>query len=145
VVTAQVGNVSQLHAGVLLAEDAIPSTLCGRPRFVLDEFGPGGRRELSYQIGSDTRGKFTIGPLRVRVADAFGLVETNRPLKVASTLLVAPRIVPLPRAAAPGSRLGEGDGSIRMISADARPRLPRLTDSRHRRCLRPHPAQELIR
>jgi uncharacterized protein (DUF58 family) len=103
---------------------------------VLDDVGPGGRRELSYQIRSDTRGKFTVGPIRIRVADVFGLVETSRPLKVTSTLLVTPRIVPLPRAATSGSRSGEGDGGIRTTSAmgedDAAPRTYRDGDSLRR-------------
>jgi uncharacterized protein (DUF58 family) len=136
VVTARVENVSRLRTGVLLAEDVIPSALGSRPQFVLGGIGPGSRRELSYQIRSDTRGKFTIGPLRIRVVDAFGLVETSRPLKVTSTLLVTPRVVPLPRAAAPGSRPGEDDGRIRTISAmgedDAAPRVYRDGDSLRR-------------
>jgi len=93
---------------------------------VLDEIEPGGSRELSYQIHSDTRGKFTIGPLRVRVTDAFGLVEISRSARTTSTLVVTPKIIALPRAAAPSSWLGEGDGGMRTISAtgedDAAPR-----------------------
>jgi uncharacterized protein (DUF58 family) len=125
-VTARVENVSRLRTGVLLAEDVTPYSLGSRPRFVLDEIEPGGNRELSYQIRSDTRGKFTIGPLRVRVADAFGLVEISRSFSTTSTLVVTPRIFPLPRAAAASSWLGEGDGGMRTISAvgedDAAPR-----------------------
>jgi uncharacterized protein (DUF58 family) len=127
VVTARVENVSRLRTGVLLAEDVTPYSLGSRPRFVLDEIEPGGHRELNYQIHPDTRGKFTIGPLRVRVADAFGLVEISRSFSTTSTLVVTPRIVPLPRATASSSWLGEGDGGMRTISAigedDAAPRL----------------------
>jgi uncharacterized protein (DUF58 family) len=126
VVTARLENVTRLRTSVLLAEDVTPYRLGSRPRFVLDEIEPGGNRELSYQIQSDTRGKFTIGPLRVRVADAFGLVEISRSFKTTSTLVVTPKIVPLPRAAAPSSWLGEGEGGMRTISAigedDAAPR-----------------------
>src|SRR6516162_875302 len=125
-VTARVENVSRLRTGVLLAEDITPYPLGSRPRFVLDEIEPGGHRELSYQIRSDSRGKFTIGPLRVRVADTFGLVEISRSFSTTSTLVVTPKIYPLPRAAAPSSWLGEGDGGMRTISAigedDAAPR-----------------------
>ena len=125
-VTARVENVSRLRTGVLLAEDVTPYTLGSRPRFVLDEIEPGGHRELSYQIRSDSRGKFTIGPLRVRVADAFGLVEISRSFSTSSTLVVTPRIFPLPRVTAQSSWLGEGDGGMRTISAigedDAAPR-----------------------
>ncbi|MFY9929137.1 MAG: DUF58 domain-containing protein, partial [Streptosporangiaceae bacterium] len=87
-VTARVENVSRLRTSVLLAEDVIPYMLGSRPRFVLDEIEPGGNRELTYEIQSDTRGKFTIGPLRVRVADTFGLVEISRSFSTTSTLVV---------------------------------------------------------
>jgi len=127
VVTARVENISRLRTGVLLAEDVTPYSLGSRHRFVLDEIEPGGHRELNYQIHPDTRGKFTIGPLRVRVADAFGLVEISRSFSATSTLVVTPRIFPLPRVTAASSWLGEGDGGMRTISAigedDAAPRL----------------------
>jgi uncharacterized protein (DUF58 family) len=136
VVTARVENVSRLRTGVLLAEDVTPYSLGSRPRFVLDEIEAGGHREISYQIRSDTRGKFTIGPLRVRVADAFGLVEISRAFSTTSTLVVTPRIFALPRATAPSSWLGEGDGGMRTISAvgedDAAPRPYRDGDGLRR-------------
>lgn len=135
-VTARVENVSRLRTGVLLAEDITPYTLGSRPRFVLDEIEPGGHRELSYQIRSDTRGKFTIGPLRVRVADAFGLVEISRSFSTTSTLVVTPKIFPLPPSTAQSSWLGEGDGGMRTISAigedDAAPRQYQDGDGLHR-------------
>jgi uncharacterized protein (DUF58 family) len=125
-VAVRVENVSRRRTAVLLAEDASPFALGRRPRFVLDEIEPGGSRELGYQVLPDTRGKFVIGPLRVRVADAFGLVEINRSFSTTSTLVVTPRIYPLPRASASSSWLGEGDGGMRTISAigedDAAPR-----------------------
>ena len=135
-VTARVENVSRLRTGVLLAEDIAPYTLGSRPRFVLDEIEPGGHRELNYQIRPDTRGRFTIGPLRVRVADAFGLVEISRSFSTTSTLVVTPRIFSLPRVTAQSSWLGEGDGGMRTISAigedDAAPRVYQDGDSLHR-------------
>jgi uncharacterized protein (DUF58 family) len=125
-VSVRLENVARLRTGVLLAEDTAPYALGTRPRFVLDEIEPGGHREFGYQLRSETRGKFTIGPLRVRVADTFGLVEINRSFSTTSTLVVTPKIVTLPRAAVPTSWLGEGDGGMRTISAtgedDAAPR-----------------------
>jgi uncharacterized protein (DUF58 family) len=135
-VTARVENVSRLRTGVLLAEDVTPYALADRPRFVLDEIEPGGHRELRYQIRSDSRGKFTVGPLRVRVADAFGLVEISRSFSTTSTLVVTPRIFELPRVTAQSSWLGEGDGGMRTISAigedDAAPRQYQDGDGLHR-------------
>src|ERR1700684_918383 len=136
VVTVRVENVSRLRTGVLLPEDVTPYSLGSRPRFVLDEIEPGGTRELSYQIRPDTRGKFTIGPLRGGGAGACGLVEISRSFSTTSTLVVTPRIYPLPRATAPSSWLGEGDGGMRTISAvgedDAAPRPYQDGDSLHR-------------
>jgi uncharacterized protein (DUF58 family) len=126
-VTARLENISRRRTAVLLAEDVIPHPLGRRPRFVLDEIEPGGSRDLSYQIRSEIRGRLTIGPLRVRVADAFGLVEITRSFSTTSTLVVTPKIYPLPRASASSSWLGEGDGGMRTISMigedDAAPRV----------------------
>jgi uncharacterized protein (DUF58 family) len=136
VVTTRLENVSRLRTAVLLAEDVTPYSLGSRPRFVLDEIEPGGHRELSYQLRSEARGRYTIGPLRIRVADAFGLVEITKSFSTTSTLVVTPRIYELPRAAAPSSWLGEGDGGMRTISAigedDAAPRAYQDGDGLHR-------------
>jgi uncharacterized protein (DUF58 family) len=125
-VAVRLENVARLRTGVLLAEDTAPYALGTRPRFVLDEIEPGGHREFNYTLRSETRGRFTIGPLRVRVADMFGLVEINRSFSTTSMLVVTPKIVALPRAAVPTTWLGEGDGGMRTISAtgedDAAPR-----------------------
>ena len=135
-VTARVGNVSRLRTGVLLAEDVIPDALGARPRFVLDEIEPGEHRELSYQIRPAARGKFTVGPLRIRVADGFGLVEITRSFGATSTLVVTPTIFSLrgpPRRAAGRARATAGCGPSRPIGEDdAAPRAYRDGDSLHR-------------
>jgi uncharacterized protein (DUF58 family) len=138
-VTARVENVSRLRTGALLVEDVTPDplrVLGSGPRFVLDEIEPGGHRELSYQIRPEARGKFAVGPLRIRVADAFGLVKATKSFHSTSTLVVTPKIVALPRAAAAARWLGEGDGGMRTISAvgedDAAPRPYQDGDSLHR-------------
>jgi uncharacterized protein (DUF58 family) len=110
-VTTTVENLSRLRAGALVAEDPIPYPLGGSPRFALDAIEPDGHRELTYQIRSDTRGRFTIGPLRARVVDAFGLVQIPQALGISSTLVVTPRIFSLPRTATSSARLGEGGGA----------------------------------
>jgi uncharacterized protein (DUF58 family) len=108
VVTARVDNFSQLRTEVLVAEEVIPAALGRGPRFALDPVDPGGHRELTYQIPSPARGKFTVGPLRIRVTDAFGLVKISRSLAAESTLVVTPAIAPLPRAMSAGSWPSEG-------------------------------------
>jgi uncharacterized protein (DUF58 family) len=112
----RLANVSRLRTGLLLAEDSLPYVLGSKPRFVLDGIGGGGAREFRYQLRSDTRGKYAIGPLRVRVADTFGLVEINRAFASTSTLTVTPRIIALARPPMAGNWLG-GDDGRRSIAA----------------------------
>jgi uncharacterized protein (DUF58 family) len=140
-VTLRLTNVSRLRTGLLLAEDALPYGLAGgwgnsRPRFLLDRIEANGTRDYTYQVRSDSRGKYTLGPLQVRVADAFGLVEIGRSFAATSTLTVTPRIVPLDRPALAGNWPGEGDRGRRTISAsgedDVAPRAYREGDSLHR-------------
>jgi uncharacterized protein (DUF58 family) len=134
-VTTRVENATRLRARALVAEDPIPYPLGGGPRFALDAIEPEGQRELTYQIRSDTRGKFTIGPLRARVVDAFGLVQIPWAFGTSSTLVVTPRIFPLPRTAAASSWPGEGGGGAPANSANgedyAAPRQYQDGDGRH--------------
>ena len=110
-------NVSRLPTGLLLAEDTVPYALGTRPRYVLNGIERGGTRELSYPLRSDLRGKFEIGPLEIRIADAFGLVELGRSFSSRTAFVVTPKVVPLPRAVVSGSWLGDGDGRARTASA----------------------------
>jgi uncharacterized protein (DUF58 family) len=110
-------NVSRLPTGLLLAEDTVPYVLGTRPRYVLNGIERGGTRELSYPLRSDVRGKFEIGPLEIRIADSFGLVELGRSFSSCTTLVVTPKVVPLPRAVVTGSWVGDGDGRARTAAA----------------------------
>jgi uncharacterized protein (DUF58 family) len=116
-VTIQLDNVTRLPTGLLLAEDTIPYALGTRPRFVLDRIEAGGSRRISYRLQSDRRGKYVIGPLYVRVADAFGLVRLGRLVAQPGTLVVTPAITVLPWAAFGGTWLS--DGGTRASSAAA--------------------------
>jgi uncharacterized protein (DUF58 family) len=110
-------NVSRLPTGLLLAEDAVPYALGTRPRYVINGIERAGARELSYPLRSDVRGKFVVGPLEIRIADAFGLVELGRSFSSSTTFVVTPKVVPLPRSVVAGSWLGDGDGRTRSTAA----------------------------
>ena len=116
-VAIQLDNVSRLPTGLLLAEDAVPYSIGSRPRFILDRIEPGGSRRLSYPIQPDHRGKFAIGPLHVRVADAFGLAKVGSTAAPPCTLVVTPPVTSLPRTALAGSWLGEGDARASTAAA----------------------------
>jgi uncharacterized protein (DUF58 family) len=129
-------NVSRLPTGLLLAEDTVPYALGTRPRYVLNGIERGGSRELTYPLRSDLRGKFVVGPLEIRIADAFGLVELGRSFSSSTTFVVTPKVVPLPRAVVSGSWLGDGDGRARAMAAagedDVVPRVYRDGDELRR-------------
>ena len=115
-VTLRVENVSRVPTGLLMAEDTVPYALGSRPRYVLDKIERGGVRELTYQLRSDLRGKFEIGPLQLRLADTFGLIELSRSLIGRTTFVVTPRVVPLARTVISRTWAGEGDGRARLTS-----------------------------
>ena len=137
---AQVGivlqNVSRLPTGILLVEDQVPYTLGDRARFVVDRIEAGGGREMVYRIRADVRGRYQVGPLLVRLADPFGLVELARSFTTSSRLTVTPPIVPLPHGRLTGSWTGGGDSRARTISTagedDVAPREYRHGDDLRR-------------
>jgi len=116
-VSIQLDNVSRLPTGLLLAEDTVPYSIGSRPRFILDRIEPGGTRRLSYPIQPDHRGKFAIGPLHVRVADAFGLAKVGSTAAPPVTLVVTPAVTTLPHTSLAGSWLGEGDARASTAAA----------------------------
>jgi uncharacterized protein (DUF58 family) len=116
-VSIRLDNVSRLPTGLLLTEDTVPYSIGARPRFILDRIEPGGTRQLSYPIQPDHRGKFSIGPLNVRVADAFGLAKVGSMAAPPVTLVVTPPVTALPRTALAGSWLGDGDARASTAAA----------------------------
>lgn len=115
-VTLRLENVSRVPTGLLLAEDAVPYALGSRPRYVLDKIERHGIRQLTYSLRSDLRGKFEIGPVQLRVADSFGLVELERAASGRTTFVVTPRVVPLSRTVISRTWAGEGEGRSRLTS-----------------------------
>jgi len=109
-------NEGRAPTGVLLLEEHLPYVLGNRPRFVLEGIGHGWRRHVSYQVRSDVRGRFEIGPMTVRVSDPFGLVELGRSFRTTVPLIVTPRTVPLPAIPLSGAWTGSGDNRPRAFA-----------------------------
>ncbi len=109
-------NEGRTPSGVLLLEDQVPYVLGTRPRFVLEGIGHGWRRHVTYQVRSDVRGQFEIGPMSVRVSDPFGLVELGRAFRTTVPLTVTPRTVPLPQIPLGGAWTGSGDNRPRAFA-----------------------------
>ncbi|WP_030765888.1 DUF58 domain-containing protein [Streptomyces sp. NRRL F-2664] len=115
-VQLRMDNVSRLPTGLLMLQDRVPYVLGPRPRFVLDRVEPGGRREVSYRVRSDLRGRYPLGPLQLRLTDPFGLVELTRSFSTYDTLTVIPRTEPLAPVRLTGESNGYGDGSRRSLA-----------------------------
>ncbi|WP_205474638.1 DUF58 domain-containing protein [Nocardioides sp. SYSU D00038] len=115
-VTLSLVNEGRTPSGVLLLEDQVPYVLGTRPRFVLEGIGYGWRKEVSYQVRSDVRGRFEIGPMAVRVNDPFGLVELGRAFRTTTPLVVTPRTVRLSSIPLGGAWTGSGDNRPRAFA-----------------------------
>ncbi|MBA4860133.1 DUF58 domain-containing protein [Streptomyces sp. PSKA54] len=109
-------NVSRLPTGLLMLQDRVPYVLGPRPRFVLDRVEAGGRREVSYRVRSDLRGRYPLGPLQLRLTDPFGMCELTRSFSTYDTLTVIPRVEPLPPVKLTGEARGYGDGRQRALA-----------------------------
>ncbi|MGW6396918.1 DUF58 domain-containing protein [Streptomyces sp. NPDC055134] len=109
-------NVSRLPTGLLMLQDRVPYVLGPRPRFVLDRVEAGGRREVSYRVRSDLRGRYPLGPLQLRLTDPFGLCELSRSFSTYDTLTVIPRVETLPAVRLTGEAKGYGDGRNRSLA-----------------------------
>lgn len=109
-------NAGRTPSGVLMLEDQVPYVLGTRPRFVLQGIGHGWRRDVGYQVRSDVRGQFEIGPMTVRISDPFGLVELGRSFRTTVPITVVPRTVPLPQIPLGGAWTGSGDNRPRAFA-----------------------------
>ncbi len=129
-------NVSRLPTGLLMLQDHVPYVLGPRPRFVLDRVEAGGRREVSYRVRSDLRGRYPLGPLQLRLSDPFGMCELTRSFSAFDTLTVIPRTESLPPVRLAGEASGYGDGRQRSLALagddDIIPRAYRYGDDLRR-------------
>jgi uncharacterized protein (DUF58 family) len=74
-------------------------------------------REVSYPVGSESRGRFAVGPLSVRLTDPFGLCELTRSFASVDELVVTPVLSKLPPVRLGGDWAGGGESSSRSVSS----------------------------
>lgn len=102
-------NEGRLPGSLLLAEDQChhalhPDAGGGQPpRFVVAGLRRARTATMRYLVSGDSRGRFALGPLRVRLRDPFGLVERVQRYPATDEILVYPRVEPL------GEGLTRGD------------------------------------
>lgn len=109
-------NRGRAPNGVLLLEEQIPYLLGSRPRFSLTGISANWEQQVTYQVRSELRGRYRLGPVTIRVQDPFGLVELGRAFSSTSALVVTPRRVPLPPIGVGGGWTGSGDNRPRAFA-----------------------------
>ncbi|MFN0284795.1 MAG: DUF58 domain-containing protein [Kineosporiaceae bacterium] len=116
-VRLELENLTRIATRVLLAEDRVPYSLGPSPRFVLARL-PGGRRAaVTYSLRSEVRGRYGVGPLRLRLTDPFGMCELTRSFTATDPLVVVPRTWPLSPVTAGGQWAGSGESLARSAAA----------------------------
>ncbi|TIC80969.1 DUF58 domain-containing protein [Nocardioides sp. GY 10127] len=116
-VTLGLTHEGRVPTSVLLLEDQLPFVLGPRPRFTVAGARRGWRREVTYPVRSDVRGRHVVGPMSVRVRDPLGLVELGRTFTSTTTLLVTPRVRPLPALPLGGASAGSGHQRPRSFAS----------------------------
>ena len=116
-VRLELANLARIPTGVLLVEDTLPYSLGSRPRFVLDHVWSKFRRDVTYGVYPSVRGRYSIGPLTVRVTDPFGMVELRRAFSDTGTLIVTPTVHALPAVRLVGEWSGSGESRPRAVTS----------------------------
>jgi hypothetical protein len=98
-----IANTGRLPTGVLLGEEQVPSSLGRTQRFVLERMSAKWSHRIRYQVGAHLRGRYSIGPLTVRMTDPFGIV--------------VPRVISIPPYALPGEQANTGDSTSRAMTS----------------------------
>ncbi len=107
-----VSNRSALPVGALMLEDRLPTQLVGRVRFGLEGLAGRESRTIAYKLPTPRRGRYTCGPLQVRLTDPFGLIELSRSFTAVSGFVVTPAVDALPDSRTPTSvDVGDNAGS----------------------------------
>ena len=115
-VDLRLSNEEGRPGGVLLLEERVPYALGSRQRFVIDRARGQWERTVRYTVRSEVRGRHTLGPMAVRSADPFGLVERRRAFVSTTPIVVTPRVEQLPVIGLSGSWTGSGDNRPRAFS-----------------------------
>lgn len=122
-VSVHLRNDSRLPAPVLLVEDDCHHALRAdgmrsQPRVVVAGLAPGRATSFEYSLYGRSRGRYTIGPLRVRLRDPFGLAERVRRYPLTDEVLVYPVVEELPGGITRGNHRGsEASDTRRLFSS----------------------------
>lgn len=119
-----IGRVSVANRAVLPSTPAIGLDRCGDVVAEIDlpRLAPGRARSRTYELPTDRRGRFTVGPLRIARVDPLGLAHRVQDQGSTETLWVHPRRHPVTSI---------GGGRVRRLDGPEIDRLPHGTITFH--------------
>ena len=91
-VELEVENRSARALPYVLLEEEAPAALGGAARLVVPGLDGGSRRRVTYAVTPTSRGRHLIGPVRVEVADPFGLAQRRMTVDVRDEIVVTPPV-----------------------------------------------------
>ena len=118
-ITLQLRNDGRLPASLLLVEDRRPSGITAggdeatATRFVVRGLRPRQMADLRWDAIGTRRGRYTVGPVRIRLRDPFGIAERSRRYRGTDDLVVFPRIESLTARGGRGVRQGAERSALR--------------------------------
>ncbi|MBO0686478.1 MAG: DUF58 domain-containing protein [Candidatus Dormibacteraeota bacterium] len=118
---AAVGVLSVSNAGRRRRAGVVATDLVGGSSVSVEVPGlsAGGRRTVTYRLPTERRGRVAVGPLRLVRADPLGLARRVALVGGVETLLVRPRVHPLPLLPVGRTRHLEGSTSDAALSGTA--------------------------
>ncbi|SDM60273.1 Uncharacterized conserved protein, DUF58 family, contains vWF domain [Geodermatophilus siccatus] len=115
-VQLELSNAGRGTGGLWLLAETLPRELGPTPQFVVDRL-PGGRSTtLHYRVHGGRRGRYRLGPLKLRLVDPFGLVLRSVVGADSAALVVVPRVVPLGPGGPGGGHGVGGSGARRSLA-----------------------------
>src|SRR4051794_38914090 len=116
-VLLEVANTDRRTGGLWVLTEQLPAELAARPRFVVERLAGGATTPLRYRLHGGRRGRFSLGPVRLRLVDPFGLVLRTASGSDTAPLLVTPRVRPLlGNGSLSGTGGNSGEGTRRSIA-----------------------------
>src|SRR3954449_1319015 len=115
-VRLQLTNADTRTGGLWVVTEQLSGELGHAPRFVVERLAAGATTTLGYRVHGGHRGRHSLGPLRLRLVDPFGLVERSAAGTDTAPLVVVPRVRPLGPGGPAGGHGGGGSGSRRSIA-----------------------------
>lgn len=111
-----VSNTGRRTSPPVVLDDAAPPDIGGAVRLAAPPLAPERSEALSVERRVAVRGRYTLGPLRARIVDPFGLAKTSAEVLKPASLVVYPAIEPLSEGAPPEARASGGQSPIHRLA-----------------------------